>query len=149
MIKFREILRVDLSGTYSVSVSGSIALYPREKYSVHVSFGCAPERVEEMIQTVFLLIDSLKTVGAELSYVEKVQEMQLRNYEKSLKENRFWLNTLNRYYFRKHDPLIILTFPELVETLSVESVQDAAQKYLDENHYVRVILYPENEVQNE
>lgn len=149
MIKFREILREDLSGTYSTGVSGNISLYPREEYRIDISFGCAPERVEEMTRTVFLEIDSLKTVGPKSSDVEKVREMQLRQYEKGLKENRFWLSTLNRYYFRRQDPFIILTFPELVEKLSVQSIQETAQKYFDVNHYVRVVLYPENGSQNE
>jgi zinc protease len=144
-IKLREILREDLGGTYSVGVSGAISLFPYEEYNIHISFGCSPDRVEEMTNTIFMQMDSLKTFGPEQKYIDKVRESQLRQYEKSLKENRFWLNTLNRYYFRKHDPLKILDFPQLVEQLDIASIQSTAQKFLNMDHYVRVVLYPENE----
>ncbi len=148
-IKLREILREDMGGTYSVGVSGSISRYPREEYSIHISFGCSPERVDEMTRTVFQQIDSLKTVGPQESYIEKVREMQNREYEKNLKENGFWVNTLNRYYFTKKNPKNILKFPKLVDKLTVRAIRKTARKFLNTDDYVRVVLYPEKENKKE
>jgi zinc protease len=45
-IMLREALREEKGGVYSVGVYGSPSKYPRSDYSMIISFGCAPDRVE-------------------------------------------------------------------------------------------------------
>ena len=142
-IRMREVLREDLGGTYGVGIWSSTTHFPKEEYRVNISFGCAPERVEELTGTVFQLIDSLQQYGIDESYVSKVKEMQIRKYETDLKKNRYWLNALNSYYLNQLDPVKIIRYKELVETLDREKIQKAAQHYFNINNYVRVVLYPE------
>ncbi|UCD36642.1 MAG: insulinase family protein [Fidelibacterota bacterium] len=142
-IKLREVLREDLGGTYSVGVWGSGSLYPRQEYRVNVTFGCSPERVDELIGTVFEQIDSLNTTDLGDLYVTKVRESQYRSYETSLKENGFWLNQLHTRYFRGEDPRNILAYPELVETLTAEMIRQAAARHFNTDNYVQVVLMPE------
>jgi len=145
-IKLREILREEMGGTYGVRMWRNVDLYPREEYELSIMFGCAPERVDEMTQTLFQQIDSLKTVGPAESYITKVRETQRRQYEVNLKKNRFWLNQLRRKHFNREDLLDIVRYPDYVETLSVDMVRQAAQKYLNTENYVQVVLYPEKGV---
>lgn len=142
-IKLRENLREDKGGTYGVGVSAYPSRYPEPDYSFSISFGCAPERVEELTGAVFQQIDSLRQFGAPEEYLQKVKESQRREYETDLKENRYWLSTLRFYYFNNEDPLNILDFNRYVDNLSGEAIKEAAQKYLNENNYVMVALYPE------
>ena len=142
-IKLREVLREDLSGTYGVRIWASRSHYPREKYAIHIDFGCAPERVEELTNTVFVQIDSVQSFGPDSTYVLKVQESQRRQYETNLKENDFWLGSLFSARIHGHDPLHIFDYERLVEGLSVESIQRAAQDYFNTGNYVRVVLVPE------
>jgi zinc protease len=142
-IKLREVIREDMSGTYGVSVSSALNLYPKQNYKVTISFGCDPGRTEELTNTVFQVIDSLKTIGPGKIYITKVRETQLRSYETSLKENTFWVRALQSYYFRGQNPALILKYPELVETLTSGNIQKAAVQYLNKNNYVQVILLPE------
>ncbi len=142
-IKLRETLREDLSGTYGVSVFSSTSLFPRQDYTIQISFGCHPERVDELSQTVFNQIDSLQTYGTTEKYITKVKETQIRSYETNLKENGYWINELRSHYYTKQDPLKILGYPKLVETLSAQMLQDAAKKYFNTNNYVQVVLLPE------
>ena len=144
-IKLREVIREDMSGTYGVSVSSVLNLYPKQNYKVTISFGCDPDRTEELTNTVFQVIDSLKTLGPKDIYITKVRETQLRSYETNLKENTYWLRALQTYYFRKQDPDLILKYPELVGTLTSEKIQKAAVQYLNKNNYVQVVLLPEEE----
>jgi len=141
-IKLREILREDLSGTYGTSVSASTSLYPKEEYKISISFGCSPERTEELITTVFTVIDSLKQHPVDPSYITKVSETQKRSFETSIEQNRFWLSSLVRYAFLDQDPRLILQYPELINTLDAETIQNAAVKYFDTDHYVQVVLKP-------
>jgi len=142
-IKLRETLREDLGGTYGVSVRAAPSHYPEERYRFTIHFGCAPERVQELTAVVFEQLDSLKTFGTTLKYLTKVKETQRRERETSLKENRFWLSILDVYDYHGEDLLDILKYDELVDDLSLEAIQKAAQRYLGTANYVQVTLYPE------
>jgi zinc protease len=142
-IKLREVIREDKSGTYGVSVSSTLNLYPKQNYKVTISFGCDPDRTGELINSVFQVIDSIKTFGPDDIYIKKVSETQLRSYEVSLKENTYWLRALQTYYFRKQDPGLILKYPELAGSLTPEDIKKAAVQYLNRKNYVEVVLLPE------
>lgn len=142
-IKLRETLREDLGGTYGVGVRASPSHYPEPDYEFSVSFGCAPGRVEELIQTVFQQIDSLKQFGASDKYLQKIKETQRRQYETDLKENNHWLSSLQFYYFNGESPLNILDYPQYVEKLDAAAIRKAAQAYLNEENYAIFILFPE------
>ncbi len=143
-IKLREVLREDMGGTYGVGVWPSVARYPDEKYSVNISFGCAPERVNELTAAVFQQIDSLKSYGTTEKYLTKVKESQRRKRETDLKENGFWLNVLRSYYEYQDDPKEILYYENKVENLKLEAIQQTAQRYFNTENYVNVVLLPEN-----
>ncbi len=146
-IKLRETLREDLSGTYGTRIGSSLNLYPREEYSISISFGCEPDRVEELIEAVFQVIDSVQVYGPENSYVDKVKETQRRSYESQLERNRFWLSNLVSYAIRKDDPAFILAYPDFIDTLDPAMVQDAAKTFFNMDNYVQVVLKPEKERQ--
>ena len=142
-IRLRERLREDMSATYNVNVWSSARLYPKQEYRFQISFGCDPERVEELTQTIFTQIDSLSTYGPDDTNVAKVREQQKRQHETDLKDNEFWVGQLHRSYFRGQDPALIVEYPKLMETLSAEVIQNAAKKYLNTGNYVQVVLMPE------
>jgi zinc protease len=141
-IRLREVLREDLSGTYGTRVNASSTLFPKEEYKISISFGCSPERTDELTAIVFEVIDSLKNDKLDPLYITKVSETQRRSFETSLKQNRFWLANLVRYSFREQDPALILNQPQLINTLNTDMIRDAARAYFDEHNYVRVILMP-------
>jgi len=144
-IKLREILREDLGGTYGVSVYHNDFILDRKEYEFTISFGCSPDRVNEMINTLFQQIDSIKTIGPKDIYISKVQETQKRAHEVNMKENNYWLQELRYKHYYGEDWMPILTYPEYVATLSPDLVKAIANKYLDTNNYVQVVLYPEKE----
>jgi zinc protease len=143
-IKLRERIREDLSGTYGVGVSGSFDHYPKERYEIEISFGCDPERVDELTKEVFVQIDSLSQFGTTENYLQKVTETQRRQFELSLKSNSFWLNNLEYRYFNNLDPAKIMDYLDLVDNLTLDDIQKAAQKYFNVTNYVRVVLLPED-----
>jgi zinc protease len=142
-IRLREVLREALGGTYGVGVSSTGARRPSEQFSVSISFGSDPERVEELVGVVFQQIDSLKAVGPTEVEVEKVQEMQRRARETALRENGFWTQMLLNHDRFGTDAREILAYEDLVAALSVDLVREAARRYLRPDTYVLVTLYPE------
>ncbi|MBN1396626.1 MAG: insulinase family protein [Bacteroidetes bacterium] len=142
-IKLREVLREEKGGTYGVRAYGSHSLIPRQRYSISVSWGCNPDRVDELVNGVTALIDSLKFNTLDMMTVEKIREIQRRRYEKNIKQNGFWLNNLHFYYDNNENPEMILNYPKLVDRLSAQAIQDAVKKYFNNENYVKVVLYPE------
>ena len=142
-IRLREVLREDLGGVYGVGVSGSLARRPEERFSFSVSFGCAPENVDSLIEAVRQEMDQIKTEGVESSYVEKVREMQKRSREVDMRENGFWLRALKSYYSIGLDPRLILAHGELVERVESQRIRETARRYLDLEKIFRAVLVPE------
>jgi zinc protease len=143
-VRLRERLREELGGTYSVDVSTTSALYPRPEYSAYIQFGSDPERLDELVATVFAQIDSLQTVGPTEEELAKVREAQRRTRETSLEQNGFWLGVLLRYDRYGLQVSDVLRFDELVETLDARMIQEAARRYLRHDNYVQVTLFPES-----
>ena len=55
----------------------------------------------------------------------------------------FWVGSLLSTHFHGIDPRLVLQYEDLVDSLTSEAVQQAAQRYFDLDNYVRVVLYPE------
>ena len=145
-IKLREVLREDEGGTYGVGVRTSVSRWPEGGYSISISFGCNPARLEELTQLVFVQIDSMKQKPVDRSYIDKVTEMDLRRRETNLKENRYWRNTLQWYYQHDKDMMALLKYEdEIVKKLTAEDVQQATQQYFNMKNYGRFVLLPEGE----
>ncbi len=143
-IKLREVLREDEGGTYGVGVRTSRWRWPEGRYSISISFGCDPERLEELTQLVFAQIDSMKQQPVDQSYIDKVMEMKLRRWETDKKENRYWRNTLVWYYQNGVDLMALLTYEdEIITKLTAEHVQKATQQYFNLENYARFVLLPE------
>ena len=148
-IRLREVLREDLGATYGTSVSGSISWRPKERSQVSISFGCAPEEVDSLVATVFAEIERLKTDGVEADDIAKIQEIQRRQRETQLKENGFWLRGLQSYYTHGLDPRLLLAFDELIDSVTGDSLQQAARKFIDPERYVLGVLSPAPEADAE
>ena len=141
-IKLREVLREDKGGTYGVGVRARPQKIPNKEYSITVMFGCSPERVTELVNTMFKVIDSLKSVPVADIYLTKIKEIQRRDWEVSKKKNNFWLNTLTDFYFYGYSLSELMKIEERINGLNKESIMKSASKYLNENNFVKVVLLP-------
>ena len=142
-IQLREQVREEKGGTYGVRINASMEHYPKEEYCVNIEFGCAPERVAELDSTIFGQIQALKDNGPSEDDLTKIKEIYKRNREVNLKDNDYWLNTLQFYYFNNEDPKNLYEMDRLMDELTGEDVQNAARNYINTENYVRVVLYPE------
>jgi zinc protease len=142
-IRLREVLREDLGGTYGVSVTPAVTLFPDAEYSLSISFGCSPDRAEELVKTVFKQIELLKKTGPGKGDLAKVKEIQRRDHETDIRQNGYWLDALWSAAFTGQSPEQILDVPRRIERLSVEDVRKTAAEVLRPDNYVKVVLMPE------
>lgn len=142
-IKLRETLREDKGGVYGVGCRAIPTHYPKEMYTLSIGFGCAPERVDELVFEVYKKLDSMVIKAPEELYVKKVKEIAKRENETNVKENRFWLSSLSSAYVNGEDPEEILKRGKLIESLTPEIIWEASKKYCAKGNMVKVVLYPE------
>jgi zinc protease len=126
-----------------VDVSAGVQRFPDREYTISISFGSDPARVDELTGTVFAEIDSLQQAGPTADDLDKVREIQRRDRETNLRENGFWLGQLVSYDQLGLDPRDILAYDALVRNASIEQVRAAAIRYLRQDNYVLVTLLPE------
>jgi len=148
-IMLREVMREDMGATYGVSVYSYDSAIPKPQYKFYVSFGCEPDRVEEMIGTVFDQIALLKKEGPGEERIMKIKEIQKRSWEKRVRYNSFWSREI---YYRSLYGLeldAILDYPDYMELLSNERIRETANRYLDVTNYIQIVLMPEQPVEKE
>jgi zinc protease len=142
-IKLREVMREDKGGVYGVSASASPSRIPKQRYSIQVEFGCAPDRVDELVKTVYAQIDSVKLVGLGKDYVNKVKETRRRQHETNLKENSYWMGALQNLYMNGDPVEKQLNVVKASEKLTPALIKQSAQKYFGTKNRVKVVLVPE------
>jgi len=142
-IRLLNRLREDESGVYGVSVNASYEKYPRNRYTFAVSFGCAPENVEKLINSTLDEIRKIKENGATQEEVYKVIAEERRGIEIQLKENSFWINYLLDKFQNNENPDDILTIQECLNKITAKTLQTSANKHLSGNNFIRFVLYPE------
>ena len=147
-IRLRETLREDLGGTYGVRVAGWLQRWPDEEYQVRLGFGADPARIEALVDTLFLEIESVKE-GADEETVAKVREAQRRQLETDLRENGWWIAELEDAWTDGLEPDRILEEEERIAALDAATITAAARRWLPSDRYVRVTLVPESEAEGE
>ena len=143
-IRLRERVREQLGGTYSIGVNTRARILPDQEYQVSIIFGSDPARAEELFNEVFLELDWLRE-GGEQKYLDTVKELLSTPREEQLRDNGFWLGQIRSIVQRDDAFEEIHRFDERLEALTLEEVVAAAQRYLTEDIYTKVVLLPEEE----
>ena len=148
-IRLREKLREELAGTYSAGVNPAFEHYPEPRYTVAVTFGCDPGQIDALLAELEGEIDRLRTEPVDEEILTKVKESQIRRREVALKTNSFWLTIMKFYDWHGEDPLQVLAFDAMVESLDAAMMQDAARRYFGTPNRAEFRLIPAVDAQPE
>jgi zinc protease len=142
-IKLIEVLREKMGAMYSGGLSASMNRIPYGNYAITANLPCAPENVNKVIAATFAEIEKIKQDGAEDADLNKVKESWIKGYRKGLRENGYWMGSLQNAFFNDSNPEDILTYESRVQALTAAELKDTAKRYFDMNNYLQVVLYPE------
>jgi zinc protease len=143
-IKVIEKLREDMGGMYSGGLQGSIQRRPYVHYDISANIPCGPENVDSLTNALFTLVKNAQDKGVDQKDLDKVKENWKKKYREGLQSNDAWLDNLSSAFINQTNPENILNYEQKVEALTVADLQKAAKKFFNMNHYVKVVLYPEN-----
>jgi zinc protease len=119
---------------------------PYEHYEIGTTLPTGPEKVDRLLAALFAEIDDIKANGPTQAEVDKVKANWRQSLEHVQHENSYWLAGLQASLLDGTPPSRLLTVTAEVEKLTAADVQKAAQRYLDKDNYVQVVLQPEGKL---
>jgi zinc protease len=143
-IKLIEKLREEEAGVYGVGANGNFRKLSFPGVTFSISFPCGPENVDKLVAAALAEVDKIKKEGPTLEDLNKVKESKLQKFKEDSKTNRFWLTTLTTAMQESDDASKVLKTEEAINALSVESIKQVANTFLDNNYFLGVLM-PEEE----
>jgi zinc protease len=140
--RMREEIRESAGGAYSVGAGGWRWRYPQPWAYMQVGFGFDPHRLEELRRRTLAVIDEVRSEAPSPDYLERIRAQQRQEYQRSLQENSYWLAVLEFSVENGRPFEQILDFPRLLEELDAEDIRSTAQRYLDPDRRIELVLVP-------
>jgi len=141
-LRYVETIREEEGGTYGVRVSLSKTHFPKETYQMKFMFDCAPEKSEHLNSIIFREIEKLKNEGPNKTDFQKTIEYLKKTREEQLRENSFWQSVLIKKYYHGYDPVEPENFDDILNSMTIESLKSAANKFFDNKRYVQIVMMP-------
>lgn len=135
-------MREDQGGVYGVSVSGSTSKLPKPKYTIQSTWGCNPDNIKKLSQTVLDEMGKIKKDGPTEVDLNKVKETLIRQRETQVKENSFWMASLQNHFLFGDKLLSLEEYKTFINSFSAADIKAIAGKYLNTDSYVQVALTP-------
>lgn len=145
--RMRENIREDMGGVYSVSAFISYSDYPETVFSGRVSFTCDPARRDGIIEEVLRIINDIAENGITSKELETAKNQQNVQYDASGEDNRFWAGTIVFDFIRDEPVLSVGELKEIVNGISLESVNAFAAEYMKDMRIFAASYNPEAKVE--
>jgi zinc protease len=89
-------------------------------------------------------VKNIKKSGATAEDISKFKSEDHRQMELNLRDNSYWLGYLTTRLKYGDELNQVLSNKQRVDAVTVESSRTAAQQYLNENNYIRLVLMPQS-----
>ncbi|NVO20677.1 MAG: insulinase family protein [Bacteroidetes bacterium] len=141
--KIIDTIREKMSAIYGGGIGGSLQKYPREEFLVQSNFPCSPDNVEKVDQAFMDLVKSTMLDGGITEYDwNQAREPEIEQNKVSLKQNDYWLNSLQIAFLRGTDPERILTKEERLKNIKPEQLTEAARKFYSNPTIFKAVWLP-------
>jgi len=129
-LRYTETIREEQGGSYGVATRQMTSQFPEETFGLFMMFDCDPERQDELADIIYEEVQKLYKEGPAKEDLNKAKKHFLKKREQDLKENNFWLSSLKHNYVHNENKIAPENYEDIVESLTVEDIQAAAEKYL-------------------
>ena len=141
---YTEKVREDEGGTYGVHVGGSLTKYPTEKFMLQIIFDTAPSKKAKLMEIIFAEAANLAKNGPSEENLNKVKEYMLKKHAENLKENGYWLNTIDEYLFEGIN--MMKDYDQIVNGITAKDIQAFTNILLSQKNRIEVsMISPEEE----
>jgi zinc protease len=99
--------------------------------------------VQTLTTAVMTEIARLRKEGPSAEDIQAVKESEKNDLQTALRQNGYWLSSLQAMHLLGRDPKRILQRTERAESLTQENVHAALRKYFPAERHTEVTLMPE------
>lgn len=131
-------IREKEGGTYGVSCSGSLGKYPKEELVLQIVFQTDPAKTEKLSAVVVEQLNKMAKEGPSEEHMQKIREYMLKKHKDAQKENGYWLNNLDEYFYTGVDNT--KGYEELINSITAKEIQEFLAKLLKQNNEIQVIM---------
>jgi zinc protease len=140
---YTEKVREEEGGTYSVGVTFSGQLRPRQTGEGYIYFDCDPARASELKSIIYNELNNLVKKGPDSENLEKTVKNILKTREESKLHNNYWLSTLTRYYsygINSDDPE---NYEDILNSYTVRDIKKIAGRFFKKADIIDLVFKPE------
>ena len=136
---YTETVREKEGGTYGVGVSGQISRYPAEdEWILQIFFDTDPAKREKMVEIIINELEKVAKQGPRPEHLKKVKEFMQKKYAELVKENGYWMQMLNEYYFFKAD--MDKDYLKILNSITEKDIQKFAKNLLKQGNRIEVCM---------
>ena len=135
---YTEEVREKEGGTYGVNCFGDLQKYPKEQLLLQIVFQTDPAKKDKLAGIV---VDELKKLAAEGpsdAHLQKVKEYMLKKYADNQKENGYWMNNLNDYFYYGMD--MTEGYTDIVNSITAKDIQKFVSDLLKQGNEIEVTM---------
>ena len=135
---YTEEVREKEGGTYGVNCFGDLQKYPKEQLLLQIVFQTDPAKKDKLAGIV---VDELKKLAAEGPsdvHLQKVKEDMLKKYADNQKENGYWMNNLNDYFYYGMD--MTEGYTDIVNSITAKDIQKFVSDLLKQGNEIEVTM---------
>jgi zinc protease len=135
---YTEEVREKEGGTYGVNCFGDLQKYPKEQLLLQIVFQTDPAKKDKLAGIV---VDELKKLAAEGPsdvHLQKVKEYMLKKYADNQKENGYWMNNLNDYFYYGMD--MTEGYTDIVNSITAKDIQKFVSDLLKQGNEIEVTM---------
>ena len=139
-----DTIRRELGGTYAINVEPDVDKVPRPLYTIRIDWTSDPGRAAALAQRVLDEIAFVRAARLSPDQMTLIREGLLREVETNSQQNGFFLQAIARRYEDGDtaDLSSAVHVERAIAALSADAIQQAADRYLSTDNYVRVTLMP-------
>lgn len=135
---YTEEVREKEGGTYGVNCFGDLQKYPKEQLLLQIVLQTDPAKKDKLAGIV---VDELKKLAAEGPsdvHLQKVKEYMLKKYADNQKENGYWMNNLNDYFYYGMD--MTEGYTDIVNSITAKDIQKFVSDLLKQGNEIEVTM---------
>ena len=137
---YLESVREKEGASYGVSVMGQISKYPEPKEDgiLQIYFDTDPNKRAEMTKIVLDELDNFVKNGASEENLAKAKEFLHKEFKANQKQNSYWMNQLNEFYWYKVD--MNTDYEKIVDSITMKDVQEFAKALFKQGNRIEVSM---------
>jgi zinc protease len=137
-IVYTEEIREKEGGTYGVSCAGSLIKFPKEQLILQIFFQTDPAKYEKLSTLVVELLNKMAKEGPSEEQMQKAKEYTLKKYKDAQKENGYWMNNLDEYFYTGMDNT--KDYEQIVNAITVNDVKLFLDQMMKQGNAIKVVM---------